>query len=93
VKSINSFEKDDDFVIDDFEEDIPDVKIKRRSFRDVIKVCPICISPAKIEKADIFMVIYTCTREECGWSGPIAIEVDQDDYNDFVEKQKESKQK
>jgi hypothetical protein len=38
------------------------------------------------------MVIYACTKAECGWSGQIAIEVNQDDYDDFFEKQKESKQ-
>ncbi|MCG3227671.1 MAG: hypothetical protein H7645_12195 [Candidatus Heimdallarchaeota archaeon] len=83
---INSFEEDD------FEEDIPDVKIKRSSTRDILKVCPVCFSPAKIENATIFMVIFACTKEDCGWSGPIAIEVFQDDYNDFFEKQKESEQ-
>lgn len=84
--SINSFEKDD------LDEDIPDVRVRRRSIRESIKVCPVCFSHAKIEKADIFMVIFACTKEECGWSGPVAIEVNQDDYNDFFEKHKESKQ-
>ncbi|MCG3222382.1 MAG: hypothetical protein H7641_13465 [Candidatus Heimdallarchaeota archaeon] len=83
---INSFEEDD------FDKDIPDVKVRRSSIRDVLKVCPVCFSPAKIENANIFMVIFACTKEGCGWSGPVAIEVNQDDYNDFFEKQKESKQ-
>ncbi|MHA2256102.1 MAG: hypothetical protein ACXAAM_08525, partial [Candidatus Heimdallarchaeaceae archaeon] len=78
MTAINSVEEDD-FDEDFLDEDFPDVKIKRRSVSGVIKVCPVCFSPAKIENADIFMVIYACTKAECGWSGQIAIEVNQDD--------------
>lgn len=87
MNSINTFEEDD------LDKDTPKVKVRRSSVKDVIKVCPHCFSPSKITNADIFQTEYACTNEECGWTGLLAIEVLQEDYKEFQEKQKQEKQK
>ncbi|MHA1867917.1 MAG: hypothetical protein ACTSVB_03080 [Candidatus Heimdallarchaeaceae archaeon] len=63
---------------------------KEKSIRDRVEVCPICFSIVK-RSPQIFDVNSTfhCTNSDCGWSGSFAVEVDIDDYKQFlVDKQK-----
>ncbi len=63
----------------DFEE--VDVKIKRGSFKGVIKVCPHCFYPLRnIEHFLSMNIKYICTNDDCGWKGALAIEVLVEDY-------------
>ncbi len=58
-------------------------KIKRRSIRDVLTVCPICFSPSKPTTEIFIPGHYTCTNKDCGWNGTIPIEVTKEDYEKF----------
>jgi len=61
-------------------------KITKRSTKDILQVCPLCFFPLR-KTPTIFSVsqTYHCRNKECGWSGAIAIEVDKEDYNAFLE--------
>ena len=63
-------------------------KIKRRSIRDVLTVCPICFSPSKPTTEIFIPGHYTCTNKDCGWNGTMAIEVTKEDYEKFREERK-----
>ena len=62
-------------------------KMKRRSRKDIMTVCPLCFSPSKITNADIFTVYYACTSESCKWEGTLPIEVSKEDYAKFKQEQ------
>jgi hypothetical protein len=84
VNSINTSEEYN------FAEEDTEVKIRRSSMKEVLTVCPKCFSPTKISTADIFSKEFACTSEKCGWIGSLAIEVQRDDYREFVKKRKET---
>lgn len=66
-------------------------KIKRRSIREVLTVCPICFSPSKPTTEIFIPGHYTCSNKECGWNGTIPIEVNKEDYEKFRKEREQSK--
>ncbi len=68
------------------DKDIIEPKIRRRSLRDVVTVCPICFYVSRNESS-IFSPYFSCTNSECGWSGSIPIEVSNEDYDKHMQNQ------
>ncbi|MHA1205438.1 MAG: hypothetical protein ACTSRR_12480 [Candidatus Heimdallarchaeaceae archaeon] len=58
---------------------------KEKPMRDRVEVCPICFSIVK-RSPQIFDVNNTfhCTNSDCGWSGSFAVEVDINEYKQFI---------
>ncbi len=54
-----------------------------------MSVCPACFHPTKYIPAVFGMPQHSCTNEECGWSGTIAVEVNFEDYKEFVKQQQQ----
>ena len=64
-------------------------KIKRDSSDEIVKVCPVCFFPTKIEAGFFVLYHFTCTNETCSWQGPTPIEVYLEDYKEFVDEHQE----
>ena len=63
----------------------PKAKISRGSSDEIVKVCPVCFFPTKIESSFYVMYYFTCSNEECNWQGPTPIEVNLEDYKEFID--------
>ena len=84
MKSIS--ENNEEFPKGDFLQ-----KIKRRSIREILTVCPICFSPSKPTTEIFIPGHYTCSNKECGWNGTIPIEVTKEDYEKFMKEREQTK--
>jgi hypothetical protein len=71
------------------EDTTPKVKIKRGSSDEIVKVCPVCFFPVKIESGFYVMYYFTCSNENCNWQGPTPIEVNLEDYREFIDEHQE----
>ncbi len=69
-----------------FEEFLEEPRIRRRSIKETLTVCPKCFSPSKLIPG-FFSSRYSCENPACGWVGSLVIEVDRTDYQEFLEKQ------
>jgi len=74
---------------DEIEEEFPKPSIKKRSIKDVVSVCPSCFYPSKYIPAVFGMPRFSCTNEECDWTGIIAVEVSLEDYQELAQKRKQ----
>ncbi|OLS29591.1 MAG: hypothetical protein HeimAB125_21970 [Candidatus Heimdallarchaeota archaeon AB_125] len=63
----------------------PKAKAKRGTSDEIVKVCPVCFFPTKIESSFYIMYHFTCSNENCNWQGPTPIEVDLEDYKEFID--------
>jgi hypothetical protein len=70
-----------------FEEIFGEPSVRRRSIRETLTVCPKCFSPSKMTPGFFIASSYSCENPECNWTGTLAIEVDREDYKEFLEKQ------
>ncbi|MBY9002161.1 MAG: hypothetical protein KGD64_14670 [Candidatus Heimdallarchaeota archaeon] len=60
---------------------------RRRSIKETLTVCPKCFSTTKMTPGLFISASYTCSNHECGWVGTLGIEVDRQEYMEFLEKQ------
>ena len=70
-----------------FEEFFEEPRVRRRSIKETITVCPKCFSPSKMTPGFFIASSYSCENPDCGWTGTLAIEVDIEDYQKFLAKQ------
>ncbi|MHA1550985.1 MAG: hypothetical protein ACTSQC_03490 [Candidatus Heimdallarchaeaceae archaeon] len=70
-----------------FEEHFEEPRVRRRSIKETLTVCPKCFSPSKMTPGFFIASSYSCENPECSWTGTLAIEVDREDYKEFLEKQ------
>lgn len=75
---------DEEPLEDSFDE--PHVR-RRRPIKETLTVCPKCFSPSKMTPGFLIASSYSCENPECSWTGTLAIEVDREEYKEFLEKQ------
>ena len=70
---------------EDTEDSTPNARVRKGSNDDIVKVCPVCFFPVKIESSFYILYHFTCSNENCNWQGPTPIEVNLEDYKKFIE--------
>lgn len=78
-------------ITDNEEEPFEDPVLRRRSIKETMTVCPKCFSPTKRIPTVFTSSRYSCTNSECGWAGSLVIEVDREEYQEFMLKQANQK--
>lgn len=68
------------------EDPFEEPRMRRRSMRETLTVCPKCFSISKMNPGGLFSSSYHCENPACGWVGTLVIEVDRTDYQEFLEK-------
>ncbi|GAH51028.1 unnamed protein product [marine sediment metagenome] len=75
------------YITTNDEEPFEEPRVRRRSIKETLTVCPKCFSITKMTPGLFISSSYSCENPECGWTGTLAIEVDRTDYQEFLEKQ------